>query len=191
MARNPLPGMFPRQSGVRLRNIALTGTICVGKSTLAKDFAYRHPEYAVLADIPLLVSGERGSFAHTQKINNLMKSVLLELGSPVIMDRYFTDRIAWELMVPPAKRFSDLAVDMIRALFVDTSTIVCYLPRTFTMTSEHRRDREDRTHELRSAFDLSIQRVLETFGVFTHMITGSRTERVELLEGILSEECIV
>src|SRR3989304_4264477 len=98
-----------------------------------------------------------------------------------MVDRYFTDRIAWE-MLGRGETFLDLRDEMIVALQQDIAerkTLVCHVPVEFGMASTDTVSRPDRTEELRVAYDRAIQEVLCIYKVSHIVVTGTVAERVD------------
>jgi len=154
--------------------VAFTGSICVGKSTLAKAVAKHLKEHKLSIDLGLRVPGDR-------KTLNWAKSALLEYFSVfqhenVVADRFFTDFLAFRYVFQAEEPLWYTLVAYAEAgleIFKERA-FVFYLPPEIPFDS---RNRDDRSEELRAKLDKAVIDVLEYYQVPFTTIKGSIAQR--------------
>lgn len=190
---------------MRLPNIAFIGSIGVGKSTLVEKVKERMSiacaqQYDFIDSVSALVSWKPDpTSAYELALHNCARQSTLEKvfsgKKPIVVDRYFVDRLTWELTWPTAKPslHADLASTALKysLRYGPPHTCLFYLPIEFEWGGD---DNANRDPHKREYFDTRVRQVLDTLKLRYDIVTGTPTERakqvINAYEAIIGKETV-
>ena len=182
--------------------IAVSGTHCMGKSTLITDFLRGHPQYkSVIEPYYLLQEQKTMEMSLEPSLENLLEQLnysieqLMEGEDNIIFDRCPVDYIAYAMTILDQENssindseVSDLFQDVKNAL--NTLDLIVFLP----ITTEHLIQYTEENPAYRKAADKCFRRIYrddacDIFPSFKHPkvieIWGSPSARLKILESYL------
>lgn len=171
-------------------NIAMVGSIGVGKSTLVNALAqtklscfsthtFIPSASRLIAWEPALDDDESVAIHNWQRQFALEQAFLLK--APIVCDRFFIDRLTWELAWPSVDTHLGTHADLAaRALlgtlqYADPKTLVVFVPIEFPWQGDSDPRRDPAKCQL---FDSRIRAVLCTLHTRYTIVSGSVEQRV-------------
>jgi hypothetical protein len=170
--------------------IAFTGSIGVGKTTLVEAMRTltdlkTHEFYPSVSSL-CKTKPHEDPREHNIQRQNKMDELLFGSGHPnIVVDRYFTDRLAWEILWPTPEYHTKLVVDAVKSIeYTKDQVTLFYLP---AYEFEFRGDTKSPMRDPRRRYEMDeeVVNLLRAFRIPFLTVTGSVEERLTMIQKVL------